>query len=52
MWFLWLVMSAAVLAQAPASARIWIGHEAQIEALAAWYREGGVSGRFELVPGL
>jgi hypothetical protein len=31
MWFLWLVMSAAVLAQAPASARIWIGHEAQIE---------------------
>ena len=28
------------------------GHETQIEGLAAWYREGGVSGRFELVPGL
>lgn len=31
MWILWLSIAASVLAQTPASARTWIGHEAQIE---------------------
>jgi hypothetical protein len=31
MWILWLSIAAGVLAQTPASARTWVGHEAQIE---------------------
>ena len=31
MWILWLTIATSALTQSPASARTWIGHEAQIE---------------------